>query len=167
MSFILPPLLFVSQRSVKIEVTHKHPVDISIKLKVIEPKNKLISAKTLAWTIYSGQDPIMTIMQGREIDRYGELVNLNDFPIKDRAIPPHKNTSRISNRGGEGILVEAFGGQFLYGGVVKMISLSFLKTEDCTRAFINFLFYSIAFIFRVDSSDVPIEDVPASIQTRV
>jgi hypothetical protein len=45
--------------------------------------------------------------------------------------------------------------------------LGALKTEDCTRAFINFFFYSIAFIFGVDSSDVPIEDVPASIQTRV
>jgi len=109
----------------------------------------------------------MTIMQGREIDRYAELVNLNDFPIKDRAIPPHKNTSRISNRGGEGILVEAFGGQFFYEGVVKMISLSFLETEDCTRAFIDFSFYRAAFIFGVDSSNVPIEDVPASFQTRV
>jgi hypothetical protein len=58
-------------------------------------------------------------------------------PLKIELFHPIRIPLEFQIEGEKAYLLKRLGASF-YEGVVKMISLSFLKTEDYTRAFINF-----------------------------
>ena len=84
------------------------------------------------------------------------------IPREQGTIPNGDQTSRGSS-GGKKFKVGKFGGAELFNeGSIKTLTLSFLKTDNVTARLLNFASESNPFFFRIDSPDIPIQDLPSS-----
>jgi hypothetical protein len=77
-------------------------------------------------------------------------------PLKIELFHPIRIPPELPTEGEKANLLKRLGASFFYERVIEILSLGFLNTKNCTRALIIFFFYCTAFIFRIDTSDVPI-----------
>ena len=75
---------------------------------------------------------------------------------EDGVVPSNKDTSRSTNRRGKLKFIEMLWRQFLDEGVIKVISFCLLDAEHCTRTLLYFLLDRIAFIFRIETTNIPV-----------
>ena len=77
-------------------------------------------------------------------------------------IPNGDQTSRCTS-GGKKFKIGKFGGaEFFNVGAIKVLTLSFLETDNVTARLLNFASESKPFFIRIDSPDIPIQDLPSS-----
>jgi hypothetical protein len=85
---------------------------------------------------------------------------MKDLPRENRTVPSNKNPTRISLRGGVSKLIKFLWSKSPDVGMFKLFSFGFLYTVNNTITLIQLLSDGITFVFGVDSSNVPIKDVP-------